>query len=732
MVFHKKSKVQELENKKEKKKKELKVSKKKEKIKKREREVTKESAKKETKKIARKIIYRVSLRVQVLVGFMIPIILIIVLGSRVYTTAKDGLIDNYKQGAVQSLQISSELLDNELSHIEQIVMDLYLNEDIYYYCSGIYNAGDYESVQMVNEIRDNIIMKMADPSIANIYIIPNNEVKTLSTRGSTGDAATDLDIFSRIKEDIEQIVFSEEDQFGWSGTHTKIDEIWEQDNSEYILSCYMYHRNKKGLLVVDLKSSLIQEIIETIALPEGASISFITKDGRELNTGDASIAGFVNEPFYQEAVTSNSSEGSSMVEFQGQTYLFMYHMGNVTGSMVAELVPESVIMERANEIRRFVMATVVIAIIIVSVIGMVIALDLEKKLNRLQKVLGKIAEGDLTVQVEGEGKTAFGKVNRDMTETISGVKQLIAKVKTVAMQVSERVEEVEHATKNISKSATDINLSIDEINQGTNQQANDAADCLTKMDELSHRILTTSSSVDEVTRIADDTINRIKTGSENMEQLVNKSKETGKLSEEVGEKVATLAERSIQIESFVSQIEEIADQTNLLSLNASIEAARAGDAGRGFAVVANEIQKLSENSLEASRKIAEVVKTILEMTDEAKNSTEKAVHSIEEQQVNVSETGENFKEMNAAILLLLEKLKDVSIEIDKMQTERKDTLSGIENISSVLEETAAVSENVGMNATSQKELTEKLQQITDELQESTDVLMKEIRIFTVE
>lgn len=709
-----------------------KMKKEKTKLKKEKERISKKVEKKEIIKKVRIIKYRISLRIQILFGFVVPIILIIVLGVKVYSTAKEGLIDNYKQGAEQTLGVSSKLLDNELTHIEQLVLDLYLNDDIYYYNSGVYSESDYESVQMINNIRKNLIMKMADPAIANVYVIPSAGVKSLSTQGLLGEKAANKNVYSEIASDLENVKFSEENRYGWAGSHDKVDEYWEQDNESYITSCYIVPKNKKGIIIVDVSSTLIQRIIESIELPTGGSISFITYDGRELNTGDKSIEGFSTEEFYKEAASSGSVKGSSMVEFQGEKYLFMYHFCKEEGSMVAELVPETTIMENAKKIRNFVLIIVIFTIIIVGVIGIVITMGLDRKLGRLQRTLRKVADGDLTVQVEGEGKTAFGKVNRDMTETISGVKQLINKVKSVASQVSTGVEEVETATENISKSAVDINSAIDEITQGTTQQANDATDCLTKMDELSDRILSTSSRVDEVTNIADSTIERIQKGSENMDQLIKKSIETGKLSEEVGEKVAALAERSIQIESFVSQIEEIADETNLLSLNASIEAARAGEAGRGFAVVANEIQKLSDNSLVASQKIAEVVKTILKMTDEAKKSTEKAVISIGEQQLSVSETGENFKEMNIAVLSLLDKLQDVTKEIQSMQVEREATLTGIENISSVSEETAAVSENVGMHATNQKELAVKLQMITNELKDSTEILMKEISLFTVE
>lgn len=665
-------------------------------------------------------------------GFLVPIILIILLSTSVYSIAEEGLIENYTQGAKQTLSVTSQLLDSEIQHIEQLAFDLYLNDDIYYYSSGVYSDNSYEAVEMTNNIKEELILKMADPLISDIYIVPKEGVKTLASTGLLRESTANLNVYTDVSEDFDFNNFYQNDRFMWTGNHAKIDEYWERGNEDYILSCFVETKNNVGMIIVDVSYEHFYETLADIEIPEGVSISYVTYDGREINMGTENIQGLSTEQFFLDAIASEELSGNHMVEVNGISYLFMYQKCEEAGAVIAELVPESVIMEKAFEIRNFAMIISIITVIVVALIGTLIAIGLQRKLGRLQKSLKQIAKGDFTATIEGEGNTAFGQVNKDMADTISGVKKLVTKVKGVAEEVSERVEHVESSISDISKSAADINSAIEEIETGTMQQANDATDCLTNMDDLSNRIIETSTRVEEVTEIADQTIERIETGSDHMNQLIEQSVETGKLSEDVGEKVLALAESSKQIESFISQIEEIADETNLLSLNASIEAARAGDAGRGFAVVASEIQKLSENSMEASQKIADVVKVILEMTEDAKASTEKAVASIEVQQVSVKETGKNFEEMNKAVLVLIEKLNEVTEEINRMQKGREATLNGIENISSVSEETAAVSESVGHNATSQTELADKLTAISAELKESTDVLLKEISLFTVE
>ena len=272
---------------------------------------------------------------------------------------------------------------------------------------------------------------------------------------------------------------------------------------------------------------------------------------------------------------------------------------------------------------------------------------------------------------------------------------------------------------------------MEEIDQGVNRQVEDAGQCLTKMDELSKMILTTEHSVLEMGHLADGTKTMIDAGSGSMETLIRQADETIKMTEQVDEKIEQLAAKSQEISTFVDTINEISEQTTLLSLNASIEAARAGEAGRGFAVVAEEIKKLADHSMQAAEEIRKVVNIISDMTVETRASSANAKAVVEKQGEIVEQTRQTFSDMNDSIGKLLGNVQAIQSNMEEMSNGRIETLTAIESISSVVEETAASATLVNETVSEQMEQAEALSKVTDELKGRTEELLEAISKFKV-
>ena len=369
----------------------------------------------------------------------------------------------------------------------------------------------------------------------------------------------------------------------------------------------------------------------------------------------------------------------------------------------------------------------IISIIIVVAFSIFMALGLSssimKSIKYLMNVSKELAAGNLTVEAKAESKDEFGELTEVYAETIETLRKLIEHIQqnakdaaTFATQLNENASQSAQATQQVAISIGNVAENAGKQGEAVATGAHNIrafARVLQGFEEKADASVEAAKSVEE---IADS-------GKSAIEDAVAQMSAIAKSTAASAEVIKKLADRSAEIGNISSTIAGIAEQTNLLALNAAIEAARAGEAGKGFAVVADEVRKLAEGSNVAAQKIAELITKVNEDTENAVLEMQKGTADVESGKTVVAAAGSSFENITAAVSDLTTHAEDILVDaqkasqridklvaaMDELDRSSKDVSAETESVSAATEEQSASIDEVATASKKLSELAEELQ-----------------------
>ena len=284
----------------------------------------------------------------------------------------------------------------------------------------------------------------------------------------------------------------------------------------------------------------------------------------------------------------------------------------------------------------------------------------------LLSVVSSAAEGDLTVKAEVTAD-ALGSVADAFNLMITGLMSLVTQAHNVALE--------------IQRSTTDILHSSDRMKQGAEQQTNQIRSASDAVNTMSNNTQRMAQNADAATQTSLKATQAAVKGGASVAETIKGMQRIRAAVQTTGKKIKGLGERSLEIGAIIEVINEIATQTNLLALNAAIEAARAGEQGRGFAVVADEVRKLAERAARATKDITGLIKGIQVETSEAVTVMEEGTREVEEGTKLADQAGAALREIEqivkqtAVLMTDITKAADDQVEVTAQVVHSMDTIS---------------------------------------------------------
>ncbi len=673
-----------------------------------------------------------SIRFKLFIGLLIPIVLLALYGVISYSRSEKAIITNYENSSAATIKAVGDFLDFGFKAIEERSSEMLLDDDIGTYFN---RQEDQDESQFINTRyaleKDVQLVKKMNSFISGVHIF-GKQGKAFSSQAATQDSVYEKFVQTETGKKFED----KSVKILWVGQHNELDTmiVWGKipySTEDYAFSLFRSLNARNGFIVIDVSKQQILDMFAKYNLGENSIKAFVTSDGREVITGSEETSIFIGQPYYEEALNSEEPVGFSYQTYQGKEYLFLYSKLNDVDATICALIPKDTILQQVSGIKSLNIAFVIFASIVAIITVILIVGGIGNAISFLNKRITLAAKGDLTTSFETKRTDEFLHLSKGIGNMLFDMRKLIGEVQEVGSKVSTSASGVTSNAEHLLTATKDISRTIDDIEQGIVQQAGDTEQCLIQMAGLSDQINQVYSNTNEIEKIANNTKKIAGDGIVIIDELNRKAKATTDITHDVIAKIQEFEVQSQNIGSFVAVINDIASQTNLLSLNASIEAARAGDAGRGFAVVANEIRSLADQSVHAVKQIQNIVSEIKVKTKDTVDTAKQAESIVESQSDALDKTVEVFDNINNHVNDLANNLDHISHGIKKIEEAKTGTMDAIQSISAVSEQTAAASEEVSATAASQVDSVERMRIAASELEEDAKKLEESIKLFKI-
>ena len=439
-----------------------------------------------------------------------------------------------------------------------------------------------------------------------------------------------------------------------------------------------------------------------------------------------------------EKVKTGETYKADHIDIDGVDYTGVYlplknYNGNIVGMLFAGEPRTAITSFIIQKVIALVGVTIIV-LLVIAVISLMLSRKIANALVTVNRLFVSLSNGDLTMKVDPN----MLKRNDEIGEMAGSVQALISKLNGIVTGLTESADqlyksgdEMAATASQSSKATEEISSAVEDISKGAVSQAEEIQNASSYIANMGKLIEDIVEKVSNLTQAANVMGNAGDTSMNTMVELSESNDHTTEAVNKIADQIELTNESVGKIGEAAAFITNIADQTSLLALNASIESARAGEAGKGFAVVASEIQKLAEQSDTASGNIGEIVNTLIGNSQRVVETMGKTQEIIEKQNMHIESTEQMVNGVMGEIDASIERIRQIETRTKKLESARTEIIDVIDSLSEIAQQNV---EGTTQTSSSITEITDSFQNIkdsTENLRNMADMLAHNIRHFDI-
>ncbi|MDF2613826.1 MAG: methyl-accepting chemotaxis sensory transducer [Clostridia bacterium] len=654
---------------------------------------------------------------------IVPSLILTIITTNVTNKSMENSLGAYSQKIIDQLtynvNYSKELVDLSIA---QILSD----SNIINY-AGIVSTLDKSNRRILTNELDKKMFTLIgkDNFINGVYFMSNDEL--LYNLNSSKNITPNL---RNLKAYLTSPDFLKSDTYNLMKSAKPSENTWLYIRDKEVQGIYVINKFSSldnAMLIFCINGNYYDDILKVASIKAGIPIVLLDNN-QSIIFSDSLVAD--PENFISSRVDTmnhiKSSAEKSGTFMQNNKNLVSYATCTNGWTLLID-APISILMKELRHVMLYVFIISIIFIIILILLCIKVVKRISAPIVKICSYMEEVEKGNL--QLADTIKKDLKSPNREIDLLINGfvnmigtIKTLINDAKSVTRLVDQNAKELTAVAENTASSAHDVELAIGNISSGAQKQNMQIQTAISTISTLSENINQVGIMIDQIYESSKYTIAMSEKTKVELDTLLESANNTIHISHTVNEHVNDLGNEAINISNIVDIVRNINDQTNLLALNAAIEAARAGEQGKGFAVVADEVRKLSYQTQAAIDTIAKTLDRIQLKKKITVSETSKSIAAANHQLPIVTSTAETFNNIVNHMIDASEKIENVTRLLNDLIVEKDEVVKSVNDVAIIAEQSASVTQEVEAESITQTQHASNIIEMSSQLTSSIKTL----------